>query len=143
MSTITTHRLAGILMILACGLSVACVPKIDPLALNIPAKEQEVPAVLVVGPIDVTKLSYKGQPLSVDMEQAVQSTIVDSLKRTQVFKDVLLLEKPSQVGFSKPDTEKILAAARAQNADLLLVGEVKQFETDVPVFMFGSHYDIK
>ena len=143
MSTTTTHRLAGILMTLVCGLSVACVPKIDPLALNIPAKEQEVPAVLVVGPIDVTKLSYKGQPLSVDMEQAVQSTIVDSLKRTQVFKDVLLLEKLSQVGFSKPDTEKILAAARVQNADLLLVGEVQQFETDVPVFLFGSHYDIK
>lgn len=142
MSTTITRRIAGILMILTCGFSAACVTKIDPLALNIPTKDQEVPAVLVVGPIDVRKLSYKGQPLSDDLEQSVQSTIVDSLKRTEVFKDVLLLEKPSQVGFNKPDTEKILTAARAQNADLLLVGEVQQFETDVPMLIFGSQYDI-
>lgn len=141
MSTTITHRLAGSLIILACGLFAACIPKINPIALDIPTKEQEVPAVLVVGPIDVTKLSYKGQPLSDDMEQSLQFTIVDSLKRTQVFKDVLLLEKPSQVGFNKPDTEKILAAARTQNADLLLVGEVQQFETDVPVLLFGSKYE--
>jgi hypothetical protein len=129
--------------ILCTGLIAGCVPKIDPLALEIPARDQEIPAVLVVGPMDVGKVSYKGEPLNEDMEQSVQTTIVDSLKRTQVFKDVLLLDKPQQVGFNKVDTEKLLNTARSQHADLLLVGEVQQFETDVPVFMFGSQYDVK
>jgi hypothetical protein len=143
MSTITTHRQAGILMILAYAFSAACVPQIQRERIDLHTKDQEVPAILVVGPIDVTKLSYKGRPLSADMEQLAQSTIVDSLKGTHVFKDVLLLQKPAQIGFNKPDTEKMLTAARGQNADLLLVGEVQQFETSIPVLMFGSEYDTK
>ncbi len=128
--------------LVACGLlTSACVPDIPPPALSFPVKEQEVPVVLAVGPVDIDKVKYEGAALSEYVESTIQGTIKDTLTRTQVFKDVIILKVPSQEG-KKLDPEQIMAAARAQHADLLLVGEVKEFATDTPIFLFGSQYEV-
>ncbi|MEW6544384.1 MAG: caspase family protein [Nitrospirota bacterium] len=116
----------------------ACAPDIPPPALSFPVKEQEVPAVVAIGPIDVGKVTYEGAPLSDAVETTIQGILKDSLARTQVLKDVVILKLPGQ----KLDPEQILAAARAQNADLLLVAEVKEFSYDLPTFLFGSQYEV-
>ncbi|MBI4400976.1 MAG: caspase family protein [Nitrospirae bacterium] len=127
--------------IIAALLTSACVPYIPPPALTVPAGEQEVPVVLAVGPIDTTKVTHDGAPASEFVEGTIQETIKNTLSRTQIFKDVAVLKLPAQAGKAL-DAEQVLAAARAQKADLLLVGEVKEFEADVPVWLFGSRYDV-
>lgn len=115
----------------------ACIPDISPPALVFPVKEQNVPAVLMVGPIDTTKIAFEGVPVGENMDQTLQEAIVSNLARTQVFKDVVVLKLAEKT----TDEEKILAAARAQNADLLMVGEVKEYGADVPS-IFGSRYEV-
>ena len=114
-----------------------CVPNMEAPLLNIPAREQEVPVVVAIGPIDTSKVAYDGQPVSQFTETALQETLLSSLKRTQLFKDVVVLK----LADSKADAEGILSAARQQQADLLLTGEVKEFEADVPT-IFGSRYEV-
>ncbi len=131
------------LCLLLCGsLTGACVPDISAPALSFPVKEQEVPVVLAIGPIDVDKVTHEGAALSEHVERTFQATIKDTLARTQVFKDVVVLTVPSQGG-REPDPEQVMAAARAQHADLLLTGEVKEFAADTPAFLFGSQYDVE
>lgn len=130
----------GFLMILS-ALASACVPDIAPPALSIPAQEQEVPTILAIGPVDTAKVMYGGEPLGENLEAAIQHTLRDTLLRTHTLKDVVLLNVPHQAG--KPtDSEQVLAAARQKQADLLLVGEVKEFEAEVPVALFGSRYEV-
>lgn len=119
----------------------ACVPNIPPPALTIPAREQEVPLTLAIGPVDVTKVTYEGTPLSESLESAIQGTLKETLSRTEVFQHVVLLNVRTS-GRDAPDSEQVLASARAQHADLLLIGEVKEFEADVPALLVGSQYDV-
>lgn len=142
MFTTRHRRPASILsLILAQALAGACVPTIPPSALSIPAHEREVPVIIAVGPIDTGKVTYDGAPLSEHIEGALQATIQDTLVRTQVFRDVVVLDPAAAPG-KKPDPEQVLAAARAKKADLLLVGEVKEFEAEVPALIIGSRYDV-
>ncbi|MFM8551044.1 MAG: hypothetical protein ACKOCD_01825 [Nitrospiraceae bacterium] len=124
-------------LLLATFSAVACVPDITPPALTFPVKDQEVPAVLVIGPIDTTKVVFEGAPVGEHMDQSLQEAIKNNLTRTQVFKDVVLLKLTEKTD----DAEKILSAARAQNADLLMIGEVKEYSADTPS-IFGSRFDI-
>jgi hypothetical protein len=126
---------------LLAALMVACVPSIPPPLLQIPAKEQEVPVVVAVGPIDTSKVTYADHAISEYIEPALQNTIRDTLTRTHLLKDVVLLNMPSTTGH-KLDPEAILSAARSIQADLLLVGEVKEFHAALPMWLFGSRYEV-
>lgn len=128
-------------LIFAQALATACVPTIPLPVLSIPAHEQEVPVILAVGPIDTTKVTYDDAPLSEYVESGLQATIRDTLARTEVFKDVVVLTFEAAAG-KKTDPEVVLAAARAKNVDLLLVGDVKEFEADIPFPIFGSRFDV-
>lgn len=125
-------------LLLAAFTVTACVPDIAPPALTFPVKEQEVPAVLVIGPIDTSKIVFEGAPVGENMDQSLQEAVKSNLARTQVFKDVTILKLTDKTD----DAETILSAARAQNADLLLIGEVKEYSADVPFFIFGSRYEV-
>jgi len=128
----TQVLVGGVFALLASG----CVPDIAPPTLSFPVKEQEVPAVLAIGPIDTAKVTYEGHPAGENVEGALQTVLKDTLGRTQVFKEVVVLKVDP-----KADPEAVLAAARAQNADLLLIGEFKDFNAEVPS-VFGSRYEI-
>ena len=142
MFTPSRLRLIPLGVLLAMGWLVsACVPDIAPPALSIPAQDQEVPTVLAIGPVDTAKVTYDGEPLGENLEAAIQHTLRDTLLRTHTLKDVVVLSVPHQAG--KPgDSEQVLAAARQKQADLLLVGEVTEFQSEVPVALFGSRYEV-
>jgi hypothetical protein len=123
-----------------CGLLTACVPYIPPPALSFPVKEQEVPMVVAIGPFDTVKVTVEGASLGEDVDSTIQGQLKDALARTQVFKDVVILKLPA--GAKSLDAEQILAAARAEHADLLLVGEVREFSAALPTFIIGSRYDV-
>jgi hypothetical protein len=130
-------HLATVLLVIGClG---ACVATIPPPALTIPAAEQEVPVVVAVGPMNVRLVTYDGEPTSEFVERTFQETIKQALDRTQLFKSVVVLESPTQAGEGS-DSEQVLALAKAQHADLLLVGDVKEFHADLPIWLFGSRY---
>jgi hypothetical protein len=46
-----------------------CVSPVAPPVLNIPAKDQEVPVVVAIGPINTTGVVYDGQPVSPGAER--------------------------------------------------------------------------
>ncbi|MGH7209624.1 MAG: caspase family protein [Nitrospiraceae bacterium] len=127
-------------ILLGAVLAGACTPSIAPPFLTVPVKEQEVPIVLTIGPIDTSRLVYEGAPVGGPVESSIQRTLRDTLSRTNVFKDVVILNLPAQAG-EKTDPEQILAAARFQHADLLLVGEVKEFQVESMAFL-GSEYSV-
>lgn len=121
----------------ACALlTAACVPDIAPPMLSFPVKEQEVPAVLAIGPVETAKVTFEGQPASENVDAVMQQVIKDTLTRTQVFKDVVILKVDR-----KADPEAVLSAARAQNADLLLTGEFKDFAAEAP-WALGSRFEV-
>ena len=127
-------------MLLCAALADACTPSIAPPFLTVPVKEQEVPIVLTIGPIYTGKLAFEGAPMGGPIESSIQRTLRDTLSRTNVFKDVVILNTPPQAG-EKIDPEQILAAARSSHADLLLVGEVKEFQAESMAFL-GSEYSV-
>ncbi|MGH7260719.1 MAG: caspase family protein [Nitrospiraceae bacterium] len=121
-------------------LTTACAPTIAPPNLTVPVKEQEVPITIAIGPIDTTKATIDGAPIGNNLERSLRQVTRDMLHRTNVLKDVVLVDIPVEPG-KKPDPEKVLAAARAQNADALLVGEVKEFSAESQS-VFGSEYRV-
>ena len=127
-------------VLLGAALAGACTPSIAPPSLTVPVKEQEVPIVLAIGPIDTHRLVYDDAPVGGPIESSMQQTIHNTLSRTGVFKEIVTLKLPSQAG-GKPDPEQILAAARSQRADLMLVGEVKEFHAE-SMATFGSEYSV-
>ncbi len=142
MFTLGRLRVSSLGFLIVLGtLASACVPDIAPTSLSIPAQELEVPTILAIGPVDTAKVTYKGEPLSENLEAAIQHTLRDTLLRTHTLKDVVLVNVPHQAGKSA-DSEQVLAAARKQQADLLLVGEVTEFIAEVPVALFGSRYEV-
>ena len=136
-----TFRAPLAFLLPACvALSAACAPTIAPPNLTVPVKEQEVPIIVAVGPVDTTKATLDGQPVGSDLDRSLRQVTRDMLHRTSVFKDVVLVDIQTEPG-KKPDPEKVLAAARAQNADVLLTGEVKEFFADSKS-VFGSEYRV-
>lgn len=134
-------RLGLSLAVLLSLMAGACAPDIARPILNIPAAEQEVPAVLAIGPFDMSKVTYDGEPLDPTQEASVRYTFQELLQRPKVLGDVVVLNLPPAKSAAL-DAEAILALARTQRADLLLVGQVKEYEADTPVPVFGSRYRI-
>lgn len=118
----------------------ACTPTIVPPNLVVPVKEQDVPIVVAIGPIDTSKIVYEGGPTGKDLDKSLQKVVRDMLHRTNVLKDVIVLEMPVEAG-KKLDPEQVLSTARAQRADVLLVGDVKDFQADFKS-TFGSEYRV-
>ncbi len=141
MLTSTTFRAPlAFLPLAGLALVTACAPTIAPPNLTVPVKEQEVPITVAIGPIDTTKATLDGQPIGTNLESSLRQVTRDMLHRTNVFKDVVLVDIQTEPG-KKPDPEKVLAAARAQNADALLTGDVKEFFADSKS-AFGSEYRV-
>lgn len=131
----------GILpLIIGATILTACAPMIPPPVLTLPVKDQEVPVILAIGPIETTKITYEGAPLNRQMERVIQQMVRDTLLRTDRFKDVVILDLDSRSPAF--NSEQVLTAARSQQADVLLTGEVKDFKATVPTFMAGSQYDV-
>ncbi len=118
----------------------ACAPALQAPNLNIPVKEQEVPITAAVGPIDTSRVVHEGRPVGKDLDKSIQQVIQGMLHRTNVLKDVIILDIAVQEG-KRLDPEQVLAAARAKNADVLLVGEVKEFLAE-PKGVFGPEYRV-
>ena len=135
-----SRRVGRTVCLVSLAVLTACAPDIPPPQLSFPVKEQDVPAVVAIGPIDTSVVKYEELAISEQVEATMQGTIRDSLVRTQILKEVIILKIATEAG-KKLDPEQVLAAARAQNADLLLVGEVKEFSADVPS-VFGSQYNV-
>ncbi len=113
-----------------------------PANLSLRVKDQDVPVVIAVGPMDVSAVTYDGNPVSADLEATIQQMYVDPLKRTGIFKEVKVLKLPPRSD-GKADSEEILAQARDQQADLLIMGEVKEFEAKVGLPLPRSTYDVR
>lgn len=108
--------------------------------LSLRVSNQNVPAVIAVGPINVTKASYEGALISKDLELSTQEAFAEPLTQTGVFKDVLILNGSTlAVG---GDSEAVIALAKDKGADLLLVGEVKEFNAAIGVPTPKSIYDV-
>jgi len=118
----------------------ACAPALQAPNLNIPVKEQEVPITAAIGPIDTSRIVHEGRPVGKDLDKSIQEVIQGMLHRTNVLKEVIILDTAVQEG-KRFDPEQVLAAARAKNADVLLVGEVKEFLAE-PKGAFGSEYRV-
>ncbi|OQW62640.1 MAG: hypothetical protein A4S17_01225 [Proteobacteria bacterium HN_bin10] len=112
-------------------------PDIAPPALTFPVKEQEVPVTLAIGPFDTSKVVWEGQPVSDNLHETLQTSVKETLGRTQIFKDIVILKLPEKTN----DPEKILAAARESKADILMVGEVKEYSADAP-WAFGTRFEV-
>lgn len=134
------HASWFILALLGAALAGACAPSIAPTSITVPVREQEVPIILTIGPIDTRQLVYEDAPVGGPVESSIQRTLHNTLSRAGVFKEVLILNAPPHTG-EKADPEQILAAARSQRADLLLVGEVREFQAE-SLAVLGSEYAI-
>lgn len=139
-----TRRLLLCLVLLA-----ACTPTIAPPNLTVPAKEQEVPIIVAIGPFDISKATFEDRPVGQDKEsgkdekdfaRSLQQVTRDMLQRSNVLKDVVILDLKIEPG-KRLDPEQVLAAARAQNSDAVLVGEVKDFRADSKRLM-GHEYKV-
>jgi uncharacterized caspase-like protein len=93
-------------------------------------KDQEVPVVLMVGPFQTATVTYNGEPLTPDVEDVIKATFQSALKSAGVFKDVKILVAKKAAGASW-DAEVLLDMARAEQADLLLMGNVKEFDASM------------
>lgn len=124
----------------ALALVAACAPALAPPNLAIPVKEQEVPIVVAIGPINTTKIARDGSPIGKNLDTSIQQVIRDMLRRTNVMKDVIVIDVPPIAG-ETPDPEQVLSAARTKGADVLLVGDVKAFEAE-PKGAFGIEHQV-
>lgn len=133
------HQLSAIVLL---GLLVSACASDKPANLALRVKDQDVPVVIAVGPMDVSAVKYEGNPVAPDLEGAIQQMFLDPLKRTGIFKEVKILKLAAKQG-GAPDSEEILAQARDQQADLLIMGEVKEFDAKVGLPLPKSSYDVK
>lgn len=124
----------------ALALVSACAPAITAPNLTVPVKEQEVPIVVAIGPVNTSKIAHEGSPIGKDLDKSIQQVIRDMLHRTNVMKDVIVMDVPPIAG-EAPDPEQVLSAARTKGADVLLVGDVKAFQAD-PKGAFGTEHQV-
>jgi hypothetical protein len=130
----------AVLAMTAIAMATACTPTIVPPNLTVPVREQDVPLVVAIGPIDTTKVVHAGGPVGKDLGKSLQKVVRDMLHRTNVLKDVIVLDIPVEAG-KRLDPEQVLSTARSQQADVLLIGEVKEFQADSKS-AFGSEYQV-
>jgi PBP1b-binding outer membrane lipoprotein LpoB len=135
-----TRSLDTLLLFAGLTFVAACAATITPPNLTVPVKEQDVPITVAIGPIDTTKTIYEGGPIGKDLDKSTQKIIRDMLHRTNVLKDIVVLDAPMETG-KKQDPEQILSIARSQHADVLFVGEVKEFQAEAKS-SFGSEYKV-
>jgi len=130
MNFLSTKKWAAIMMIGAFAVFVygCSAGSQKPLAFQL--KDQEVPVVLMVGPFQTSKVTYDGEPLTPDVEDAIKATFHSALKSAGVFKDVKILVAKKMAG-APWDAEQLLTMARAEQADLLLMGDVKEFNASM------------
>ncbi|MEQ1844536.1 MAG: caspase family protein [Nitrospira sp.] len=105
-------------------------------------KDQDVPVVLMVGPFQTATVTYDGGPLTPDIEDAIKATFQSSLKAAGVFKDVKVLVVKRVAGTSW-DSENLLDMARAEQADLLLMGSVKEFDASMSLPVPKRNFHVK
>lgn len=86
--------------------------------------------------MDTSKVVYQGGPVGQNLDRSIREAARDILRRTNVFRNVVLADIPA-----KPDPETVLTAARALNADALLIGEIKEFNAESQS-LFGSEYRV-
>ena len=139
-TSVRARSLFAVFFSAAIAFVAACTPAIVPPNLTVPVKEQDVPIVVAIGPIDTSKVVYEGGPIGKDLDKSLQQVVRDMLHRTNVLKEVIVLEMPVETG-KKLDPEQVLSTARAQHADVLLVGDVKDFQADSSS-AFGSEYKV-
>jgi hypothetical protein len=134
--------LAGLIGLGVCSLlSNGCGSVSSPnLALSV--KDQDVPVVVAIGPFDAATVRFEEESFGAQTEKAIQEHFSKALKGTGVFKEVKVLQPDSQSG-KKADPEYILGLARSQNADLLLIGDVKEFEGQMSAPLPRSRFDVK
>ena len=84
----------------------------------------------MVGPFQTSTVTYDGAPLTPDVEDAIKATYQSALKSTGVFKEVKILVAKKATGASW-DAETLQNMARAEQADLLLMGNVKDFDASM------------
>lgn len=110
--------------------------------LDLHVKDREVPVVVAIGPFDVGGVKYKGTPVADDLEASIQEMFRAPLKNAGIFKEVkiLTLDEPKE---GTPDAETVLALAREQQADLLIIGEAKEFDATVGFPFPKSRYEVK
>lgn len=137
--SIPSRSLAVIVPLIGLALSVSCAP-ITPPDLTLSVREQEVPITVAVGPINTSKVIYQGNPVGQHLDTSIRQVARDILRRTNVFKDVVLVDVQTEPG-RQPDPETVLAAARAKNADALLVGDIIEFVAESQSF-FRSEYSV-
>lgn len=113
-----------------------------PKPLTFQVKDQEVPVVVMVGPFKTTKVTHVDTPLTPDIEEAIQTTFQTSLKSTGVFKDVRIITA-KKATVDSWDPESLLAIARAEHADLLLTGEVKEFNSIMSIPLPKRTFDVR
>lgn len=142
MKILPTRKRTAIMMIGALTASVygCSAEPVKPLAFQV--KEQEVPVVVMVGPFETTKVTYDGKPLTPDVEDAIKESFQSSIKSTGVFKDVKILQVKKEAGASL-DPETLLAMARAEQADLLLMGTVKEFDASMSVPLPKRKFNVR
>ena len=113
-----------------------------PANLNLRVKDQDVPVIIAVGPMDVSAVKYKDDPVAPELERTIQHMFVDPLTRAGIFTQVIVLKLEPSAG-GRPDSEEILARARDQKADLLIMGQVTDFEAKVGLPLPKSSYDVR
>ena len=133
----TTIMTIGSLAVFVYGCSAG-----SPRPLTFQVKDQEVPVVLMVGPFQTANIIYDGQPLTPDVEDALKATFQSSLKSTGVFKDVKILVAKRVAGASW-DAENLLAMAREEQADLLLMGDVKEFDASMSIPLPKRNFHVR
>ena len=135
------NRILMIISILAAATACSSLssPKIPDFPVN---GDQRVPFIVAIGPFDTATVQYNDSPLVPDVEIAIQERLRNALQQIGVFKDVRIVRMNKSAG-TPPDPGEILALARAQNADLLLVGYVKDFDAKLSLPLPRSHFDVK
>ena len=127
----------GSLAVVVCGCSAG-----SPISLTFPVKDQEVPVVLMVGPFQTANVLYDGHPLTPDVEDAIKQTFQSALKSAGVFKDVKILEAKRVAGASQ-DAENLLTMAREEQADLLLIGDIKEFDASMSIPLPKRNFHVR
>ena len=105
-------------------------------------KDQEVPVVLIVGPFQTSKVTYEGEPLTPDVEDAIKETFQSAIKSAGVFKDVKILVAKRVAGTTW-DAENLLTMARAEQADLLMMGDVKEFNASMSAPLLKRKFEVQ
>ena len=132
-----TRSIAWVPLIILAGCSSLGQPD-----LQLSVKDQDVPVIVLIGPFDTSKVQFEDNSPIPNIQWSLQHTFEDALKRTGVFKEVKILKIEGNKE-KIVDSEQVLNLARAQNADLLLTGDVKEFVATMSLPTPRTDFSIK